>query len=776
TELGARQRTLVEHGGISAEPIEAQLAVLPVRAGEARLVWNFQVYTLDDQHAYDLTVDASTGEVWTRIDWVAADTYKVYPRPVESPNHTTPLPFADARVSLLNPANVTASPFGWHDTNGIAGAEFTIMRGNNVHAYDEIVADGLPPAVQPDCGVALNCSFPINLAGAPNTYTSAAVANLFYWNNVIHDIQYQYGFDAVGGNFQVNNYGLGGLGNDDVRAEAQDGGGMNNANFLTPPDGSRPRMQMYLWNGGLPNRDGDLDSGIIVHEYGHGISNRLVGGPSNVSCLGNAQQPGEGISDFLALMYTAKATDTGPLKRGIGTYALFQPTTGNGIRAQPYSTNPALNTWTYGSIASMAGAHAVGSVFAQGMWEAYWALVDRWGFNSNLYNATGTAGNQRMMLYFTQGLKNTPCSPTFTQVRDGIIQAATTLHGGADVCRLWTAFAAFGLGVDAVPGGPNTTAVTNGFNVPASCKTDVWGKDKPWDTGNQPDAATAGNVMWESEDIWVRTNTTAGPHQNPEFGQTNYVHVTVRNRSTTVAAHNVKVKVHGTAAATSTSWQSQWLDIGEATVTYLAPGASAVVRIPWSPPFVGHYCLMSRLITPQDPIHFTETVDPNFNTRLSNNIIWRNTNVVNLLPFGFVDVRFILRNVLREPRLYNVRFRELDTVAGQVPFLSRGRVTLDLGPELTQVWRAAGGRAVGVKQVGETQFEVVDPAQAFFAIPLQAEQEFEVKMTFTDNKPAQDPNGEYVEYNFGVVQEDPQAADKNPAVGGVSYYLRAGPL
>ena len=26
-------------------------------------------------------------------------------------------------------------------------------------------------------------------------------------------------------------------------------------------------------------RDGDIENGIIIHEYGHGVSNRLTGGP-----------------------------------------------------------------------------------------------------------------------------------------------------------------------------------------------------------------------------------------------------------------------------------------------------------------------------------------------------------------------------------------------------------------------------------------------------------------------------------------------------------------
>ena len=34
-----------------------------------------------------------------------------------------------------------------------------------------------------------------------------------------------------------------------MQAEAQDGGGTDNANFATPGDGREPRMQMYLWTG-----------------------------------------------------------------------------------------------------------------------------------------------------------------------------------------------------------------------------------------------------------------------------------------------------------------------------------------------------------------------------------------------------------------------------------------------------------------------------------------------------------------------------------------------
>ncbi len=464
---GPERKTIVDATGLSKSNVEAQLMWVPVNAKQVALVWRFQIETLDGNHHFDYTVDADSGKVWTRVDWVSSASYRAYKEPVESANHSSPAHPADGRVVVSNPADATASPMGWHSDGT---TNYTIHRGNNVHAYDDRDANGAPPATQPACTAALDCNFPLDLASAPSVYTPAAVSNLFYWNNLIHDVHYQYGFNEASGNFQVNNFGKGGAGNDAVRAEAQDAGGTNNANFATPPDGSPPRMQMYEWTSTTPRRDGDLDNAIIVHEYGHGISNRLVGGPSNVSCLGNAQQGGEGWSDWFALWYTARPTDVGTTGRGIGTYALAQPTTGPGIRTQRYSTSPTVNTWTYSSISGMAVPHGVGSVWAQALWEVYWALVNKYGYDPNIKNALGNAGNQRAMLYVTQGLKNTVCSPTFINARDGIIAAATATHGGEDVCLLWQTFAAFGLGTNASTPGPTSTSATNGFAIPASCQ------------------------------------------------------------------------------------------------------------------------------------------------------------------------------------------------------------------------------------------------------------------------------------------------------------------
>ena len=101
-------------------------------------------------------------------------------------------------------------------------------------------------------------------------------------------------------NFQTNNFGRGGNGNDAVSAEAQDSSGMNNANFSTPGDGSPGRMQMYLFTGPSPQRDGQfLMTDVFIHELTHGTSDRLHNNGSGLTTQQSGGM-GEGWSDYYA--------------------------------------------------------------------------------------------------------------------------------------------------------------------------------------------------------------------------------------------------------------------------------------------------------------------------------------------------------------------------------------------------------------------------------------------------------------------------------------------
>jgi len=291
----------------------------------------------------------------------------------------------------------------------------------------------------------------------------ASTTNLFYWNNIIHDIFWQRGFNEESGNFQENNFGRGGLGNDAVQANSQDGSGTNNANFATPPDGQRPRMRMYIWTRTVPNRDGDLDAGIVIHEYGHGISNRLTGGPSNVNCLRTAESGGmgEGWGDFWATQLRQRGDYERTKLFPMGDYDTNQV---NGIRKFPYTTLMSVNPETYGYITRTGyeGVHAKGEVWCGILWETYWNLVDELGFNDDWY--LGEGGNNVVLQNVVDGLKLQPCNPTFVDARNAILQADQVNYDGKHVCLFWKGFAKRGLGLNALSGGRED------FTVPAECQ------------------------------------------------------------------------------------------------------------------------------------------------------------------------------------------------------------------------------------------------------------------------------------------------------------------
>lgn len=502
---GPEDEVVLSDGGISLQEIPAKLVYQPLENGEVHLAWDLQIYETSAQNYWNVQVDAASGTLLEQVNWVTHDNwgpiaqpaqnntpliaddqpveakidndaplnapqyeYRVYAAPVETPNH-------GSRTIESNPSDPFASPFGWHDRDGIEGADSNHTVGNNVDAYQDTNNSNSPTGgddARANGGPDLVFDSPIDLEQAPNSYQDATITNLFYWNNIIHDIFYQYGFDEASGNFQENNYGKGGLASDGVNAEAQDGGGMNNANFATLPDGSNPRMQMYLWSQTSPQRDGDFDNGIIMHEYGHGISNRLTGGPNNTSCLWNAEQGGEGWSDWFALMMTMQAGAQGSDGRGIGTYVLGQLPDGRGIRPAPYSTDMEINNYTYGDIGGQRIPHGVGFIWGTMLWEVNWALIDQYGWDADLYNGTG--GNNIALQLVMDGLKLQPCSPGFVDARDAILLADMNNNDGVNQCVIWEAFAKRGLGFSAEQGSSYSTVDgTEAFDLPPSCQSDV---------------------------------------------------------------------------------------------------------------------------------------------------------------------------------------------------------------------------------------------------------------------------------------------------------------
>jgi hypothetical protein len=537
--------------------------------------------------------------------------YNVFALPIES------VTFGNRSI-VNNPWILSASPEGWHSdgTN-----HYTITRGNNIFAFkvDEDI-DANPDAFySPNGGQARVFNYPFNFNASPLDNQDAAITNVFYVCNKAHDIFYQLGFTESARNFQENNFGNGGLGNDAVWAYAQSGEDINNAYFVPTPEGEPAGLNMFVWSnvkrlyynapgsaishqpaakiapfgpalsatgitgevqlanvlsgctslspGSLTNKialikglttaemtqqpscgfinkvknaqnagaigvimyndndssqaipvilgadptitipsvliensegeyiknllsagtpvnitlkssptdytpDGSFDNGIIIHEYGHGVSQRLTG--TGYDCLlsnVSTEQMGEGWSDFFALMLTNKTGDNTSIPRGVGTYVMGQSTTGAGTRPSKYSTDFTINNYTYEKTNGMDNSHSIGFVWATMLWDLHWKYVEKYGYSSDIMT-NATNGSTRVLQLVIDALKLQPCNPTFIEGRDAILAADQATTGGEDKCMIWKAFARRGLGLNASAGSKtNINDQVEDFTVPVECNT-----------------------------------------------------------------------------------------------------------------------------------------------------------------------------------------------------------------------------------------------------------------------------------------------------------------
>lgn len=480
--------------------IAARLVYFPLSGNQLRLAWELELWLQETPDVYLLVVDADNGALLYRdnLTWYCAEDGKpiqsrYFPNNAETyKNISRSLPFAtviqttqnphglvftkdsprpDAPHTSINPPFVEREdvPFRAMPFNGAtifpandqhndwwAGQSPTTFISNNANAYLDRNADN-----QPDDNPRLtipdsNFSFPVDFTQQPTTENNqkAALANLFYWTNRYHDILYSFGFNEAAGNFQTNNFGLGGLGNDAVRAEAQDGSGTNNANFSTGSDGSPPRMQMYLFTGGSVLRDGDFEQGIILHELTHGTSNRLIRG------LGFAQGGGmgEGWSDYFGLVLMRNQSDDLDGSYPVGGFAIND--FANGIRRFPYSTSQSVNPLTFGDISISTEVHDVGEIWCNALLEMRAELIRKLGFQE---------GQRQSLQLVVDGMKLSPLTPTFLDARNAIMLADKVNNGGVNQCTMWQAFAKRGMGFSATTLDARDGAPQEAFDLPPFC-------------------------------------------------------------------------------------------------------------------------------------------------------------------------------------------------------------------------------------------------------------------------------------------------------------------
>ncbi|ELU37468.1 metalloprotease MEP2 [Rhizoctonia solani AG-1 IA] len=367
-----------------------------------------QVQNAETSEWYEIFVDANSGEVVNVIDFVSDASYRVVPLNVQDPEKGYSV--------QTDPADTTASPNGWHQTGSTTTSNTS---GNNVISYKAILLIGTA-GTSSQSSATNNYDYAYNSAVSPTTSPNVDAAR----------VNYKYGFTEAAYNFQNDNYGKGGTGNDRVKISVQDWTGSNNANFATPADGQSGQMRMYTWTYTTPNRDGALENDIVVHEYGHGVSNRLTGGGTG-RCLQTTEAGGmgEGWSDALAGM-----TEINSAKLDDFTLGAFVTGIAGGIRSYPYSTSKTTNPLTYGSLATLNEGvfdpvHDIGEVWALIWHEITASLLSKYGYTADKFDSEGTGGNIKAI-------------PTFLTARD----ADADKYGGENKCLLWQAFAKRGLG------------------------------------------------------------------------------------------------------------------------------------------------------------------------------------------------------------------------------------------------------------------------------------------------------------------------------------------
>lgn len=484
------------------DDINVEQVYFPIEPGIADLAWSMVLW--QELDAYYVIVSAEGGELLFRKNIVndqsAPATYVVYngdsPAPL-SPTTATPgsgiQPPLVPRESFTLVSEDPSNALGWM-TDGA-----NITTGNNVDAGLDLASPNGIDAGSRAVGVPFRVfDFAYNPAPgdpAPGDsptgadYRSGEVVNMFFWTNRYHDHLYQLGFTEAFRNFQQDNFGRGGSGNDRVLAEGQDFSGTSNANFATPPDGSSGRMQMFIFNLPAPDRTSGLDQEIVIHELTHGTSNRLHSNAAGLTATMSGGM-GEGWSDFFARSLLSAADEDVNGVYAMGGYSTLNITAGftdnyyYGIRRFPYAVKTTVgpngrphNPLTFadidptqidlsdgafprGPIGSSTAfqVHNIGEVWCMALLEVRARIIERMGF---------AAGNERVLQLVVDGMKLDPANPTLIDGRNSIL-AASTASGGSpeEQDDIWRGFATRGLGYSASAVSPSSSSVVEAFDLP----------------------------------------------------------------------------------------------------------------------------------------------------------------------------------------------------------------------------------------------------------------------------------------------------------------------
>jgi hypothetical protein len=423
-------------------PVTVELCLFPLSSNSAVYAYR-ELVEIDGADWYEIVLDAESNQLLFAHNLYRTAAGRVWK---ESPVRGT--------------RELTQFGTGWLPEQG------QVTTGNNVDAYLDTDGNNQPDPINTDelsAGRAKDKNgrqqFDFETGDRttlqnPRNFKAASVTNLFYFVNLAHDYFYKLGFDEKAGNFQKDNFGRGGTEGDPVLAEAQDAGYANNAAMSSTPEGVSPRMQAGLFTYSLSDQtshnDSAYDGMVTLHEYTHGVADRIIGGGKDTSCLMGVQSGamGEGWADYFGISYYGNPIAS--------EYLSLNPY--KGIRRSSYDRYP----YTYEDLGNHGfEVHRDGEIWAATLWDLRKAI-----------------GQQNADQLIVDGFKFTPCHPSMISGRDAILTADDKLHQGANRSAIWKAFAARGMGQSA--GGLDgdsvrTTIFTASYDLP----TDLASGNRP---------------------------------------------------------------------------------------------------------------------------------------------------------------------------------------------------------------------------------------------------------------------------------------------------------
>ncbi len=431
-------RPTVLHKGPFAAEIPAYLVFFR-RGSRIYLAWCLTLSLRDHGGELEIVVRADQPEpaeildVRSLLASVRAQGRVVSTFPTGSALRDFPVPLAGL-PSFLHPAPA-GLPFDWVDQDQLKGNCTSAVLGGGTQSFRGTPAGGL-----------------LTFAPAVPDGTEQKLVNTFFYTNLMHDFFFALGFDEAAGNFQNLNRTGAGLGGDGVNVRIFNVALNGHATMRGRPDGKHGEMRLGVMPGSL--RHTALDPDVVIHEFTHGVTERLVGGPMNWRALEEDQSVAlsEGWSDYFALTFQSYGQ---PAEKVVfGDWVSNSP---GGMRHFPYD---AAFPRGFGDL----GRSPYDQAAVCG--EIWCAALMR--MNRAIGSALGDSrrGHEIGWQIVVDGLKLVAANPHLLQARDAILRALDDLRqpgplSAADHQRAATAaraaFAAAGMGPNARANGTSLT-------------------------------------------------------------------------------------------------------------------------------------------------------------------------------------------------------------------------------------------------------------------------------------------------------------------------------